>query len=166
MCKWADDMIIGSDLIPFRGIRKKIIFSWNLGPSLRLEHGFSCDLRKGIYSGHTITYTNLQIAAHLGLNPIYIIGCDHYYGSEQHAAGGNDARGVVSNGETHHFHKNYRSAGEVVLSAPIARMDAAYAMAERETARHGIKVYNATRGGYLEAFERADLDEVLGGVKA
>ena len=31
--------------------------------------------------GRTITLaTNIQIAVHLGLNPIYLIGyCDHYY---------------------------------------------------------------------------------------
>ena len=27
--------------------------------------------------------------------------------------------------------------------------------------QHGIKIYNATRGGKLEVFERVDIDEIL-----
>ena len=162
MCRNTETMIIASNLVPFRGVRRKLVFSWNAGPSLRLKHGFSFDQRVGGYSGHTVTFNNLQIAAHLGLNPIYLIGCDHYYGSEQHTTGGNDATGIVATGESHHFHKDYRKPGEVVLSAPILKMNLAYEMARRETEANGFKVFNATRGGYLEAFERADLDKVLG----
>ena len=37
----------------------------------------------------------------------------------------------------------------------------AYEKLEEYAKKHGYHVYNATRGGYLEVFERADLDEVL-----
>jgi hypothetical protein len=41
----------------------------------------------------------------------------------------------------------------------------AYARAKEVCDREGIKIYNATRGGKLEIFERADLDKVLDNTK-
>lgn len=37
-----------------------------------------------------------------------------------------------------------------------------YQCAKIEADRLGVKIYNATRGGMLEVFERVDLDEILG----
>ena len=41
----------------------------------------------------------------------------------------------------------------------------AYARAREVCDRLGVKIYNATRGGKLEIFERANLDDVLGNPK-
>ena len=41
---------------------------------------FSLDLASSVFLGSTITYINLQLAFHLGCNPVYIIGVDHSYG--------------------------------------------------------------------------------------
>ena len=40
-------------------------------------------------------------------------------------------------------------------------MNDGYACARKFADREGIKIYNATRGGYLEAFERADFDDLF-----
>jgi hypothetical protein len=40
-----------------------------------------------------------------------------------------------------------------------------YEGAERYSRNHGFRIYNATRGGELEAFERVDFDAVLKGAK-
>lgn len=160
MCSHSDRVIVTSNLNPFRGDRRKLLCSWNLGPGLRA--GFSADQGIGSYSGYTVTFINLQIAVHLGLNPIYIIGCDHYYGGGQtHSGNGFDVNGTTVGTESYHFHKDYRVPGEKVFAAPIDLMDSAYAIAHRECRQLGVEVFNATRGGYLEAFPRADLDEVL-----
>jgi hypothetical protein len=37
----------------------------------------------------------------------------------------------------------------------------AYREAKKYADLHNIKIYNATRGGMLEVFERVDLDKVL-----
>ena len=39
-----------------------------------------------------------------------------------------------------------------------------YICAKRFCDEHGIKIYNATRGGKLEVFPRVDFDEVFGGM--
>ena len=46
----------------------------------------------------------------------------------------------------------------MILQAPVDKMDKAFNYAENYTRRNGIKIINATRGGNLRAFERADID--------
>lgn len=122
------------------------------------EEVFSDNLSIGAFDGGTITFQNLQIAVHLGLNPIYIIGCDHYYKNENNIKEGDP---IKHQGSSNHFVKNYRSQGEKVMPAPINRMNKAYGEARKYSDRSGVKIYNATRGGYLEAFERVNFDEII-----
>ena len=79
----------------------------------------------------------------MGFKEIYLLGCDCSYpkGSKSH---------VVESG---FVDKN-------AVSNPI-RMRVGYKCAKDYADSHGIKIYNATRGGELETFERIDLDEVL-----
>ncbi|WP_437187189.1 6-hydroxymethylpterin diphosphokinase MptE-like protein [Planctomicrobium sp. SH668] len=161
MCEHASEVIVTSNIDPRLGDPDKAIYCRMLGPSIRARHGFTFDQLKGAYFGWTVTYINLQVAAHLGLNPIYLIGCDHYYGGGQHTGTHTDRSGVPHDGIVRHFHKDYRKPGELAISAPIELMNAAYGVAYREAKAKGIEIYNATRGGYLEEFPRADLDELL-----
>ena len=94
---------------------------------------------------------------HLGLNPIYIIGCDHYYVGEENAQDGE----LVAHSSSNHFHPNYRSAGEKVNPAPIEQMNCAYSHARAYCDQHNIRIFNATRGGHLEIFERIDFEDAL-----
>ena len=49
-----------------------------------------------------------------------------------------------------------------LLDTPnLERSTTAYRCARGWADRHGIRIRNATRGGHLEVFERADLDELL-----
>ena len=41
------------------------------------------------------------------------------------------------------------------------KSDIAYTCAKEFSEVHGVHIYNCTRGGMLEVFERKDLDEVL-----
>jgi len=147
--------------IPY-GIRKKI-HCWRFlveGKSFDEYSGvaFSDDITKGAYGGATITFDNLQLAAHLGLNPIYIIGCDHYYAGESDIVHDHAVRvGEQSN----HFISGYRRPGEKVNPAPIDKMNDAYSRAQTFAEERGLEIYNATRGGHLEAFPRVILDSLF-----
>ena len=121
---------------------------------------FSDDIAEGAFGGGTVTYENLQIAVHLGLNPIYIIGCDHFYAGEDDLSEGEVSR---VEGQSNHFIKNYRKPGEVVNSANLPVMNQAYRTARAYADANGIQIINATRGGFLEIFQRANLDSVLDG---
>lgn len=40
-------------------------------------------------------------------------------------------------------------------------LDLAYEYADKYSRDHGFRIYNATRGGFLEKFERVSFDEVV-----
>jgi hypothetical protein len=117
----------------------------------------SDDAVEGFHGGSTVTYENLQLAMHLGLNPIYLIGCDHYYRGESSVAQGQEVEAISIN----HFHPEYRSKGESVSPASIDLMTNSYEHARFFAEKNGYQIYNATRGGHLEVFERKDFDAIF-----
>jgi hypothetical protein len=117
----------------------------------------STDAVKGFHGGSTVTYENLQLAMHLGLNPIYLIGCDHYYGGESNVV----QEQQVEASEVNHFHPDYRAVGELVNPATIDLMTNSYEHARVFAEKNGYKIYNATRGGKLEVFERKGFDSIF-----
>lgn len=118
---------------------------------------FSDDVAKGVYGGATVTFENLQFAVHLGLNPIFILGCDHYYAGESRVI-----RDVaVPSTAENHFIPGYRSKGELVNPATIPEMNRSYSVAREYSEQSKVAIYNATRGGYLEVFKRMKFDEII-----
>lgn len=124
---------------------------------------FSSNLSHGAYGGRTVTFEALQLAAHLGCNPIYLIGCDHNYSDQPKNPIGESV--VVAKSCQDHFHPNYRSPGEGINPAMFDSMDRAFQNARLWAKKEGRQIINATRGGQLEIFERASLDEILDGRK-
>lgn len=114
---------------------------------------FSDDFTKGFYRGGTVTYDNLQLAAYLGAAEIFLLGVDHSYSGETTA-------------EKNHFIKNYLSEEEKERYKSIQfetdSATRAYEAAEIYSRKHGFRIYNATRGGKLEVFERVDFDSLFG----
>ena len=139
---------------------EKIVFFPNIGHfESKKDGGFSSNVIKGIYGAGTITYINIQIAVHLGLNPIYLIGCDHSYQNEKKV---NKRKELIRHlGPSNHFIDNYRSEGEIVSYAPIDLMTKGYDKAKTFCEKNGIKIFNATRGGCLEVFDRVDFDALF-----
>jgi hypothetical protein len=112
--------------------------------------GFSEDISKVVYSGQTVTYSMIQFAAYMGFKEIYLIGVDCNYSS------GNSVITQESYFDARLFNSSRSYAAPEVDTNLLA-----YAHARKECDRQGVKIYNATRGGKLEIFERADLDIVL-----
>lgn len=163
MCAHADHVVINSRLNPNLGVPGKVVIYRNLGPCTTHGGRISDDVRKGMHTGWTVTCENIQIAIHLGLNPIYLIGCDHYYKGEDKLDMLANTKQVVAHqsGTSNHFHPNYRQAGEKVYAAPIEKMEAAYTVLRDCSTAMGIQIYNATRGGHLEVYPRRSLDDIL-----
>lgn len=105
---------------------------------------FSDDFARGGYWGHTVVYDGaLQLAAYMGFTEIYLLGTDCT---------------VSSDGKTPHFVSNYHAdPGSLMLDYIML----AYQAAKQYADSHGIKIYNATRGGELEIFPRADFDSLF-----
>lgn len=106
---------------------------------------FSTDVSKGIYYGGTITYICLQLAAYMGFNPIYLLGVDY--------SGGKKNSGSKY---THFYEESVKTA---TFFEPI--VEKAYLSARDYADSHNIQIINATRGGELEFFERADFDSLF-----
>ena len=115
---------------------------------------FSTDLENGIYDIATVTYSMLQIAVSMGIREIYIIGCDNSYGKEVKKDGT-----VVDNGTVSYFAGS--DPKEIKHAAATWEMDIAYEYAKKFAKEHDIHIYNATRGGHLEAFVRVDFDSLF-----
>lgn len=103
---------------------------------------FSPDFSKIVYDGHTITYSMIQLAVYMGFNEIYLLGCDtNYSGPKSHIA----EYGELPKG----IDKFYDCA------------IAGYNKAKEYAEKHSIRIYNVTRGGMLEVFERKEFDGIF-----
>jgi len=127
----------------------------------RMDRKFSPDAGKCIYAGHTVTYNNLQIAYHLGLTKVYLIGMDFSFSIPEKRQSHEYAEALVSNGEQNHFHPEYRKPGEIWSMPDLERQEGAFLSAKAYFESNGREILNATRGGKLEVFQRVDLDEVI-----
>lgn len=117
---------------------------------------FSTDLRRGVYTIATVTYTLMQIAYHMGFRNMYLLGVDHKYAKTV----GRDGIITENDGVRSYFGAD-GSCGKNMAGASW-EMDIAYDYAERISHQLGFRIYNATRGGCLETFERVDFDDVVG----
>ena len=116
---------------------------------------FSNKLNKRFGEGNTITYHLLQLAVAMGFKEIYLIGCDFSF-----------SFGIGADGK-YFEDKNVKLNHHKRDTAPVDTMPnlyinlQAYKAAERYARKHGIHIFNATRGGKLEVFERRDFDTLF-----
>lgn len=118
---------------------------------------FSDNLVEGLYTIATVTYAQMQIARWMGFDEIYLLGMDNRYKFSELR----DGSIVRNEGVCNYFGEEAQK--EPLPSSAVAtwEMDVAYEYAEKYSREHGFRIYNATRGGFLEKFERVNLDEIL-----
>ncbi|MBQ3427201.1 MAG: DUF115 domain-containing protein [Clostridia bacterium] len=116
---------------------------------------FSDDISSKIYECYTISYTMIQLAIYMGFKEIYLLGMDHSFAVEVKADGT-----IVHNNVKNHF----GNSEEIIENQYLPSTDKstnAFIAAKKYADAHGIKIYNATRGGKLEVFERVNLDDIV-----
>lgn len=111
---------------------------------------YSDDIYYGIYDAYTVTNVAINIAQYMGAKEIILIGCDCSYLGKKHAGEENSS---VAEFKTA-FNEEY---ADLTQSCMIK----GYKFMKEEMAKRNIKVYNATRGGCLEVFERVNLEDTL-----
>lgn len=111
---------------------------------------FSDDITKGVYGnykGGCIISTCLHLAIYMGFKKIYLLGtdCDYDYDGK------------------HHFIENYFNDDDnyKIRKFRTQGVFEAYQSIKYYAETHGIKIYNATRGGMLEIFERVEFDKLF-----
>lgn len=117
---------------------------------------FSDDATNGVYTSYTVAYMCLQMAVYMGFKEIYLLGVDCHYGTMIDENGQMVRRGKVQD----HFSENDQVDDQTGIP-DILRSIWAYKAARQYADSHGIKIYNATRGGKLEVFERVDFDSLF-----
>ncbi len=133
----------------FQGINDEKLFLFPLLFEYYEEEGpdFSDDPNEGIFSGSTVIYDCLQFAVYMGFKEIYLIGTDCNYQNQ--------------GGEGDYFIKDYNDSTKHPSNFLTDKVFIAYRKAKEYADSHGIKIYNATRGGKLEVFERVDFDSLF-----
>ena len=117
------------------------------------ETDFSGDITKVVYTGKSVVYAMIQIAAYMGFTEIYLLGVDCNYAQPK----------MYSDNVTYIDHKTKWTQERLLKNGN--QMLPQFEIAKEYAEKHGIQIYNATRGGMLETFERVDLDFVLNKAK-
>ncbi len=93
----------------------------------------------------------------MGFTEIYLIGVDHSFAKTIDR----DGNIIIDNTIQDHFANDY-SAGIQDTGFRVDAVTDAYISVEQWSRSKGtFRVYNATRGGKLEVFERVDLDSLI-----
>lgn len=107
---------------------------------------FSPDLIRGHYSTWTVTNFAINLAIFMGIEEIYLLGVDcSYTGKKQYVNGVIDPKAMSQDAA-------YRTQQKMIDSYQFIR-------SKIEPLR--IHVYNATRGGELEVFDRVSFDSLF-----
>jgi hypothetical protein len=127
--------------------------------SFPVDTDFSDDVGEISYTGGTVTYTGLQIAASLGFEEIYLIGVDASYKVENVERSTDYGTGVLcsKSDDVNHFDSRYFGKGYRWHDPNVNTMLQAYRKVRNYAKIKGITVANATIGGELEVFPRVDL---------
>lgn len=118
---------------------------------------FSNDICKYIACGGTVTYSAIQIAAYMGFKEIYLIGVDHSFARYKDKNGNI----IEDKNAKDYFCDEYNKDKDKLNIPRLDESTLAYMKAEEYSRQHGFRIYNATRGGKLEVFERVNFDELF-----
>jgi len=118
-----------------------------------------------IYDGHTVMFPMLQIAMYMGFSEIYLLGVDNSQPPGPHTSNFIEAQSHFYDEDLDELEKRreiltpygYDDDWERYFSL----VNSHYQVIREYAFEKGIGVYNATRGGQLEVFERVDIDELL-----
>jgi hypothetical protein len=121
---------------------------------------FSHEVSKVIYVGQTVTFLNIQLAAYMGFQEIYLVGVDYDYKVPDSAQ--IDGLTITSaDDDPNHFHPDYFGKGKKWHLPKLDNVGKAMVCARDGVAETGASIFNATIGGQLEVFQRADFQSLI-----
>lgn len=111
------------------------------------RYNYSRDLKNGHYDLYTVTNLAINLADYMGVEEVYLLGVDCSFAS-----------GALHCGEAEENQEKKNI--EKLLEQENAQRRGYHELHKRITP-NGIRIYNATRGGLLEEFERVDMDKLI-----
>ncbi|UHG92239.1 6-hydroxymethylpterin diphosphokinase MptE-like protein [Spirosoma oryzicola] len=118
---------------------------------------FARDCSVSLFQGHTVTYTAMQLAFHMGFQKVALIGCDHYFETK----GPSNKTVKAGESDPNHFHPKYFADGVKWDLPDLLGSEYHYDLANQIYKNYGRQLYNCTDGGSLEVFERISLDKFI-----
>jgi len=126
--------------------------------SYPVDSDFTNDAAELSYTGGTVTYTGIQVAASLGFEEIILVGVDASYRVDNVDRSTAYGTGVLTSksDDVNHFDPRYFGSGYRWHDPNVNVMLQAYRKARDHARKHGACIRNATVGGQLEVFPRVD----------
>lgn len=120
--------------------------------------GFRTNLpRDGASEGGTVTFVAMQLAFFLGFSQVVLIGVDHSFATK-----GPPNETVVSrSADADHFDPSYFGPGVRWQLPDLEASEVAYRSARRTYETAGRQILDATVGGKLDVFPKADYHTIL-----
>lgn len=126
---------------------------------------FSYECESYIVDGTIVTYSALQLALYMGFKEIYLLGVDNNY---QYTIDKNKKITRHENVKETHFDERYKdlsvkdSKNKIFGISDPEMCNNAYESAKNAATIYGAKIYNATRGGKLDIYDRVKLEDIVG----
>lgn len=117
---------------------------------------FSKEVSRFIGQGYTVTYGAIQMAIYMGFSEIFLLGIDHNYNIIRDAKG----RPVRVENGSDNYSQGMVNYMDMKNLPRVEESTIAYETAEKISRKMGVRIYNATRGGKLDVFERVDFDSI------
>ncbi len=142
---------------------KDLIFARNLGEyEYRVSDNFAAYY---VPSGATVMTFMLELAMYMGFKDIYLLGvdCTSSLTSKGHCVEGYANEELIQK-DIERIRKRLNDStlnAEQVAAYYFAKSTSCYRVIREYADAEGICIYNSTRGGMLEVFERRNLDEVI-----
>lgn len=130
---------------------------------------FSKDFASVVHLGSTVTYIMLQLAFHLGCNPVYIVGLDHNYGKLPSLFPPGKIKITEENFDLvkHcHFDPSYYKIGDVIGVPWVKQQELAYDLALRSFTESGRSLLNVSDTTKLKVIPRIGVAKWSDHVKA
>jgi hypothetical protein len=118
---------------------------------------FSEDLCQGWLLLHTVTFCAMQVAYWMGFAEVVLVGVDHSY-QAPHAP---NKLVTAETDDPNHFHPKYFGPGTQWQLPDLEGSEAVYRMARETFEADGRRIVDATVGGRLQVFEKADFNALF-----
>jgi hypothetical protein len=120
---------------------------------------FTTDLTGRVFEGSTVTFVALELAYYMGFQEVVLVGVDHSFSTQ-----GSPNVTVVSAGDDQdHFSPSYFGRGFRWQLPDLEASERAYRLAKATFESDGRRVLDATIGGNLQVFPKADYDSLFRG---
>lgn len=136
---------------------------WDCYWKSKLSHEnpeFSEDIARGIYTGQTVTYLNLQIAYYLGFKRVFIVGLDFSYSIPKGSKIDNNSIDHDDD-DPNHFHASYFGKGRQWHFPKLDSCMNSYSIAKERFERSGREVIDLTKNGCLNVFRKSTVEKEL-----